>query len=174
MTSPVTQHNATALRALSLHQPWADLIIAGHKTIETRIWDTDYRGPLLLCSTVTYDKKCKAITKLYQDKHSANRYHKKPLLPEEYEPRLGHALALCHLSACRPMGREDLQAACFPKNWSDAGLWAFDLTDIRPIVPIPIRGYQKLFYPDKQGITLDSLEFVQMELFDGNNTQEAA
>ncbi len=34
--------------ALSIRQPWAELIIQGRKTIELRTWETDYRGPLWL------------------------------------------------------------------------------------------------------------------------------
>lgn len=34
--------------ALSIRQPWAELILRGLKTIEIRRWDTDYRGPLWL------------------------------------------------------------------------------------------------------------------------------
>lgn len=34
------------MKALTLHQPWASLIAAGVKTIETRSWSTRYRGPL--------------------------------------------------------------------------------------------------------------------------------
>ena len=32
--------------ALSIRQPWAELIITGKKTIEVRSWYTEYRGPL--------------------------------------------------------------------------------------------------------------------------------
>jgi hypothetical protein len=35
-------------RALSLKQPWAALLVHGHKTIEVRRWPTSYRGPLLI------------------------------------------------------------------------------------------------------------------------------
>jgi hypothetical protein len=35
-------------RALSIRQPYAWLIIAGHKTIENRTWKTAYRGRLLI------------------------------------------------------------------------------------------------------------------------------
>lgn len=36
------------MRALTLHQPWASLIAIGEKTIETRSWSTQYRGPLAI------------------------------------------------------------------------------------------------------------------------------
>lgn len=36
------------LKALSLWQPWASLVAAGHKRIETRHWSTPYRGLLAI------------------------------------------------------------------------------------------------------------------------------
>lgn len=36
------------MRAISLWQPWATLLVCGRKTIETRHWPTNYRGPLLI------------------------------------------------------------------------------------------------------------------------------
>lgn len=36
------------MRALTVWQPWAQLIALGIKTIETRSWGTPYRGPLLI------------------------------------------------------------------------------------------------------------------------------
>jgi len=38
----------SGIRALTIRQPWASLIAAGVKTIETRSWSTSYRGPLLI------------------------------------------------------------------------------------------------------------------------------
>lgn len=36
------------MKALTLHQPWATLVAAGVKRIETRSWSTKYRGPLAI------------------------------------------------------------------------------------------------------------------------------
>ena len=36
------------IRCLTIKQPWAWLIVAGHKTLENRTWSTGYRGPLLI------------------------------------------------------------------------------------------------------------------------------
>jgi hypothetical protein len=36
------------MRALSIRQPWAWLIVNGHKPIENREWRTAYRGPVLI------------------------------------------------------------------------------------------------------------------------------
>ncbi len=40
------------LPALSVKQPWASLIAQKSKPIETRLWATGYRGPLLICSSL--------------------------------------------------------------------------------------------------------------------------
>ena len=39
------------INALSLKQPYANLIANGKKTIETRTWATKYRGDLLICAS---------------------------------------------------------------------------------------------------------------------------
>ena len=36
------------MKVLTLHQPWASLVALGVKTIETRSWSTQYRGPLAI------------------------------------------------------------------------------------------------------------------------------
>ncbi len=34
--------------ALSLRQPWASLVVDGHKLLENRVWNTHFRGPFLV------------------------------------------------------------------------------------------------------------------------------
>jgi activating signal cointegrator 1 len=36
------------MKAISLLQPWATLVVMGVKTIETRSWQTPHRGELLI------------------------------------------------------------------------------------------------------------------------------
>jgi activating signal cointegrator 1 len=36
------------MKVISIQQPWASLIINGHKEYETRSWATRYRGPVLI------------------------------------------------------------------------------------------------------------------------------
>jgi hypothetical protein len=40
----MTRANSQPILALSVRQPWSELIISGRKTIEIRSWSTDYRG----------------------------------------------------------------------------------------------------------------------------------
>lgn len=39
------------MKALSIKEPYASLIADGRKTIETRTWWSDFRGPLLICAS---------------------------------------------------------------------------------------------------------------------------
>ncbi len=36
------------MKALSLKQPWAELIVSGRKTLEIRTWRTNFRGEFLI------------------------------------------------------------------------------------------------------------------------------
>lgn len=40
--------------ALSVHQPWASLIVNGYKDVENRTWCTNHRGPLLIHASHKY------------------------------------------------------------------------------------------------------------------------
>lgn len=73
------------MKALSVKQPWANLIASGEKTIETRVWATDYRGDILIVSS------------------------KQPRI----EPA-GCAVAIVELIDCRPMTLSDEPAAKCP------------------------------------------------------------
>lgn len=71
------------MKALSVKQPWANMIASGEKTIETRKWYTDYRGSLLIVSSKT----------------------------PRIEPA-GYAIAVAKLIDCRPMTKNDEENAC--------------------------------------------------------------
>lgn len=95
-------------KALCLKQPWANLIISGKKTIETRKWNTNYRGEIMLCTSkvpqidpygcavaiaVLYDVRkmiaeheALAMTKVYDRAHS---WFLKDIIPIEPIPVIG-------------------------------------------------------------------------------------
>lgn len=108
---------------LSVDQPFATLIVIGLKTIEARKWRTSYRGPLMICST-------------------ANDYY-----VNEQDTWLpgGHAMGLVDLVDVRPLQKDDLEAAAMDEEEYEPGLWAWVLTNPRPIKPIPCRGQQRLY-----------------------------
>ena len=91
------------MKAISIKEPWASMILAGEKTIETRTWRTKYRGPLLLCAS------------------------KKP-----ESDISGHAFAIVDLVGIRKMTMEDEAHACC-KVYSNAKSWFFEnLRKIKP------------------------------------------
>lgn len=44
------------MKALTLTQPWSTLVAIGAKKIETRSWNTSYRGPLVIHAAAGYGK----------------------------------------------------------------------------------------------------------------------
>ena len=44
------------MKAITLIQPWATLLVSGHKTVETRAWATNHRGPLLIHAGVSKNR----------------------------------------------------------------------------------------------------------------------
>lgn len=105
------------IKALSVRQPWAQMIVQGFKTIETRTWYTEYRGDLLICSTQKPDwPGCKC----------------------------GFALCVVNLKNCRPMALHD-EAGARCEFFEYQKLFAWVLTDLREIRPFRVRGHQRLF-----------------------------
>lgn len=45
------------MKALTLQQPWASLVMMGAKKFETRSWKTEFRGPLLIHASATRQLK---------------------------------------------------------------------------------------------------------------------
>jgi len=95
--------NKGTMKALSVKQPWANLIATGIKTIETRTWATRYRGDLLIVSSRS----------------------------PKIEPA-GCAIAIIRIVDCRPMVKEDETAAgC--RLYSGAYAWILsDVRAIEP------------------------------------------
>lgn len=113
------------MKALSIKQPWASLIAEGHKTIETRTWATDYRGPLLICSSKGVDEK--ALDEFREMISSAP---------------CGFALAVVDLVDCVPMTYEHEQDALCGVY---SGAFAWRLKRVRRIRPFRVRGKLGLF-----------------------------
>jgi hypothetical protein len=65
------------MKALSLKQPWVGLIMTGQKTIETRKWRTNYRGDIIICSSmnIDYPKMEKLAKELNKKELSLSYYY---------------------------------------------------------------------------------------------------
>lgn len=49
------------MRGFSLTQPWATLVAAGEKGIETRSWSTAYRGEVLIHAAKRFPRECREL-----------------------------------------------------------------------------------------------------------------
>ena len=116
---------AESLRALTVRQPWANLIAEGAKAIEIRSWRTDYRGELVICAGA------RPLLDLAK------------LIDIAVEP-LGCVLCVVDLRDVRPLRRRDFFNACAAPGPVE-GLFAWMLSRPRRLVPRPTRGQLGLF-----------------------------
>lgn len=134
------------VRALSWKQPYATMMLYGKA--ETRMWPTEYRGLVLICSSQRpyNDLQLSAIS------HGEQVRRMRDKLAEKRFPVLdGHALGVGRLHTCRCMGAyapkqdrkdvEEIENKTYVRFFSD--LWVFEFKDVRPIKPIPWKGSQK-------------------------------
>jgi activating signal cointegrator 1 len=49
------------MKAITLTQPWATLVAIGAKKIETRSWNTNYRGPLVIHAAKGFPKEAQRM-----------------------------------------------------------------------------------------------------------------
>jgi len=113
------------MKALSVRQPWASLIVSGRKTIEVRSWRTAYRGDILICASRHVDTAACQYFNLDPAKQI-----------------VGQALCIARLVGCRHERYGDVIAACCSVA-SDEYCWL--LADIRPVQPFEVKGQLGLF-----------------------------
>ena len=126
------------LLALSVRQPWANLIVLGLKDIEIRTWATKYRGRLLIHAGTTFDRV--AMWRF----------------PMETVPRgaiIGSVKLADILRFTRKTWKEEgdrhLDTGQFPLETA----YAWILEDQRPFSePIPYKGALKLFRVDSEPV----------------------
>lgn len=113
------------IKALSVKQPYAWLITEGK--YETRNWETNYRGWILICSTkkdYTLDQ-IEAISGHDELVRILDRVSK---LTKERAARAianGKAIALARLADCRKMKKED-EAKAMVTYYPELFVWIFD------------------------------------------------
>lgn len=118
--------------AISIRQPWAELILCGRKTVEIRSWSTEYRGPLWI------------HTGLKGSPELERAFGFSGLFKGGYVGRVV-------LSAIVPLDRNRWETwkmkHCDPGNYKP-GLYAWILSSPHRLrSPIPSTGRLGLFYP---------------------------
>jgi hypothetical protein len=127
------------MKALSIKQPYGGLIASGHKTIETRFWNTNHRGNVVFCVSKSDPMPC--------DRE----------LPKDTDPGLfvakGVTLCVAEIVDSRQSVEEDVE-----KAWCEiTGLnykgelktkFSFILKNIRRVEQVPVRCSQRWFTVD--------------------------
>lgn len=117
------------MKAISIIEPYASLILEGKKHIETRSWRTEYRGKILIHASAT------RIPKEYRR-----------LLPMVDKVRQGYILCTAYLIDCVKMTDEFIAQVDDEERavgFYSPGRYAWFLSDITPL-PYPVHAKGKL------------------------------
>jgi hypothetical protein len=120
---PTGQDRTPTQRALTIRQPWADLIVGGHKDVENRTWSTTYRGRLWIHAAVKVDDSERAT-------------------------RLAHEHGVTVTAGGRLLGYVTLADVVREHKsvWALDGHYHWVLTDpVRLVEPIPVKGSQGIW-----------------------------
>lgn len=130
------------MKAISLWQPWATAVSLGHKRIETRSWNTNYRGPLAIHAAKRFGPDERAFA---QSECAYGR------LPKELP--LGAIVATCILHDVVRAEQIVDRIGPIEKLYGDygPGRYCWLLKNIKPLPqPIGCTGRQGFFeYPDE-------------------------
>lgn len=129
------------MRALTICQPYAELIVRGEKPIENRTWATVYRGPLVIHA-------------------GKSRAWMEPEDEQQYPGMaFGAVVAVAELVACLHVDQ------AWPNRWRHLrdhphanGPWCWVLEGIQRLDPVPCRGAQGLWdYDDRRTSDAENL-----------------
>lgn len=115
------------MKALSIRQPYAWLIVNGHKDIENRTWRTPYRGRVLIHAGINYPKRDYA-----DDFVSHTRYYGSYPARDEM---IGGIVGVATITDC--VNKSD-------SRWFN-GPYGFTLVDAKPLPFVACRGMLGFF-----------------------------
>lgn len=118
------------MKALSIRQPWASMIIQGYKPVENRSWKAKHRGPLLIHAAKKYD---------YDGEWWIKENFK-------YDPAMAKAIKDSQSLRGGIIGSVTMVdcVSSHPSPWY-AGEWAFVFIDPKPIDFYPCPGKLSFF-----------------------------
>jgi len=123
------------MKAISIKNPYANLIVLGLKPLEIRSKPTKYRGDILICAS--------RANVYWADVHNPAKIIYSPM--SDLFKNSGKAIGIATITDCRPMTIED-EAAAFCKY--EPGLFAYALEDPRQITPFDVCGNVGFFNVD--------------------------
>lgn len=145
------------MKAITIHQPWASLIAIGAKRFETRSWRTHYRGPIAIHAAKKIDHEAVLINA----RDYPHIWHKISPLPtgrivavgeltncyeiERYKDRV--ELVLNHGDYGEYVDIDGMEMGGQEERfgWYADGRYAWELSNVRLIEPIPAKGRQGLW-----------------------------
>lgn len=118
------------VRALSIQQPWAWLIVNGYKTIENRTWHTEYLGELYIHAGKKFD----------QAGYDWVRFNFPDIrLPEVGAFERGGFVGKVDMVGCGTKRQTG------DNPWHQEGCWGFIFENPQPVAFVPWRGMLGLF-----------------------------
>jgi len=123
------------MKAISIRQQYAYLIMNGEKTVENRSWPTKYRGSMVIHAGVNradYRDVVKTMG-LARLQHDCG-------VPELTDADFGVLMAIVNIVDCVPLAEVKEEDQLYAD-----GPWCWILRDPRPIVPIEFTGKLGLF-----------------------------
>lgn len=138
------------VKALSIWQPWASLIMSGEKEYETREWATKYRGPLVIHASKRWGSDQRQICEMGTYRHLVgNAIATGP--KGEWQPILGCCLGVVELIGVFPTTSKNLDLSQQERALGDyrPGRYAWRLANPRLFKePIYQSGAQGLWWWD--------------------------
>ncbi|XP_067639757.1 activating signal cointegrator 1 [Eurosta solidaginis] len=129
------------LHCLSMHQPWASLLVAGIKKHEGRVWYSEHRGRLWIASTVKepHPEEIEELKNFYK-----NHYNDPNIKFPEHYPT-GCLLGCVRVDDC--LAQEEYREV-YPNGESDSPyVFVCSNPEALPVV-FPIKGHHKIYQID--------------------------
>ena len=131
------------MQALTIHEPWATLLVKGKKQFETREWYRNYRGLLAIHSgkqSVSVEDYSPELEELLDDLD---------ITQNDLNNNKGKIIAIATLKEIHLMSKEFIKAQSELERLTgfwQPGRYAWELIDIKPLPePIPARGMPGLW-----------------------------
>lgn len=127
------------VRALSWKNPYGPLMLPPFNKKETRTWNTNYRGLVLICAS-QQGYNLQQVKNISGEKQMKRIYGNidREMLSAIYGIK-GNAIAIGRLVDCHPM-RNYEENDCFVAFRED--LFVHVYQDVQPIIPFPFKGRQ--------------------------------
>lgn len=122
-----TAQLAGEMLALSIRQPWAWLIVNGHKDVENRTWRTKIRGRVLVhaAKKSTYPERLEWLISMRRIGFDAHQ------VPDSKDWEVGGIVGSVEIVDC--VEESD-------SRWHAEGQWGFVLRNAQPLPFLPCKG----------------------------------